>query len=153
MGIALSASGKRIRTIILVGPLIGGLPFNITVFLIPVSYALGIVPAILTAICAEIWFKSSTNRGREPNKWQIAAAGFLIGSLTCFLSASLAYLTFNRHASILLMDSDSLNLALIFSAMGGIGSMLFLPNIYGRFERAQAATAAAKPEENDNSLI
>ena len=133
MGIELRASMKRVWTIIWLGPLLGGLPFNLLIVTVPISYAIGIFPAVLTACCAEIWFIQRSAQGLPPSRWQIRFAGALIGSLTCFFAASVGYLLFNKTGTGLLMTND-FSSTLIFTALGGFWSAVLLPGIYGQFE-------------------
>ncbi len=65
------------------GPLVGGLPYNVMVIGIPFSYALGALPALLAGLLYAAWYAQPTLR--KPSwPWRLAAGG-LCGALSCLL--------------------------------------------------------------------
>jgi hypothetical protein len=87
-----AAFGRRdwglVAKLALLGPLIGGAPYNIFVFPIPFSYAFGIVPSTLSAIAYVYWLRLPGRR--QPGPVHRAVIGGVCGALGCAATAVLA---------------------------------------------------------------
>ncbi len=87
-----AAFGRRdwglVAKLALLGPLIGGAPYNIFLFPIPFAYAIGIVPSTLSAIAYVYWLRLPARR--HPGPVHRAAIGAVFGALGCAATAVLA---------------------------------------------------------------
>jgi hypothetical protein len=134
---AKSGSLKRIGKLMLLGPLLGGLPFNLLIFTIPFAYAFGLIHAFLTGISTEIWIAHRQNKGRPIGKVPLIVAGCVVGFSACLVSSLIFMLkihdiNWNIYESIA-SDGGPMRAALVFSAMGGFWSAVLLPILYRSF--------------------
>lgn len=134
MNTAHSGSLKRIGKVVVIGPFIGGLPFNLVIIIVPFSYAMGVIPAFLTGICAEIWLQARQNLGKPVRTIHLVLLGCILGFSTCLIT-SLIYVLNIQGLDWNLFDwqaenMDPIRLAFIFSLMGAFWSSVLLPVLY-----------------------
>jgi hypothetical protein len=127
-------SFKRIGIIVAVGPLLGGLPFNLAIFLIPFSYVLGVIPALLTGIFSELWLTIRRYDCRPIKRFHFVLIGCVFGFSACLLTSLIFLMTtqsdvFNVY-ELQSVGQTEIGLALLFSAMGGFWSAVLLPWVY-----------------------
>lgn len=88
---------KLVMKLALLGPLIGGAPYNVFVILIPFSYAFGIVPSTLSALAYAYWLQLPTRR--QPGVVHRSIIGAVVGMLGCAATAALADLVWPAQAT------------------------------------------------------